>query len=560
MPARGRISYEMLGIASVLSHGQYKVPIYQRSYAWEDGEIDDFWADLRHALDNREEDYFLGTLVLTPSDDPHRITVIDGQQRLATTSLLLAAIRDIWKEWGETDQADDIHAKYLSVFDRRAREYEPRLTLNEDDDDYYRELVVAKGSPSEARDSHYRMLAARKALGEALTSDLDSHGKRAQDRLISWLDFLDHNASVITVTVPTEADAFVIFETLNDRGAQLTIGDLLKNYLFMRSGNRLDAAKTSWIQALAALDVSAENDIFVTFLRHHWSSMFGAVRERELYEKIKEEITTPAQAVRYAKELAQAAQLYAALQSPSHEYWLTRGFTSTTKANIETLLKLELEQNRPLLLAVMAHFSKPELRKTLQALVRWSVRGLIVGGIGGGRTERAYCEAAMKVRSGAIKTTVKLLKELLPIVPDDKSFEDSFRRARQTKARISRYLLLALERQEQGETEAELVPNSNEDEVNLEHILPRNAEPKDWLDFAPEEIPVWSQRIGNHCLLKKSENGAIGNQSWPVKEPVLTHSSLVLTQTAAKAKKWDKDAIDRRQKKLAKLAVETWPR
>jgi hypothetical protein len=208
----------------------------------------------------------------------------------------------------------------------------------------------------------------------------------------------------------------------------------------------------------------------------------------------------------------------------------------------------------------MQHFSIKEQRTTLKALVSWSVRGLVVGGIGGGQTERAYCAAAVKVQSGKIKDTKALLGELSSIVPDDDDFEDAFSRARQTKPRIARYIQLAIERTNQGEAEPELVPNANSDEVSLEHILPRTPKQGEWPDFATEEVSQWTNRLGNHTLLKKTHNGAIGSQPWTVKQPILAMSSLPLTKDAAKATTWDKAAINKRQKMLAKLAVKTWAR
>lgn len=560
MPEKGRLDYDLIGIADALSRHEYRVPTYQRSYAWADAEILDFWDDLRQSLDAEEPDYFLGTLVLTPHEDGRRITIIDGQQRLATTSLMLAALRRVWLEREEPEQAGDIFSNYLSVFDRRAKIREPRLMLNDEDDQFFRELVVEDKSPTPERESHERLSEALFLFQEKLDADARAHGNKSGERLIRWTEFLDKQATAITVTVPTEADAFVIFETLNDRGAPLTIGDLLKNYLFMRAGDRLDSVRTNWIQALNELDISAENEVFVTFLRHHWSSMFGAVRERDLYSGIKEEIRSANQAVRYAKQLTKAAKLYAALLSPSDDYWTGRHFGTSVRNNVATLLTLELEQNRPLLLAVMEEFSNSELKRTLKALVSWSVRGIVVGGIGGGRTERAYCEAAVAVRAKKIKTTEQLLKQLSPIVPEDDDFKDAFGRARQTKSAIARYLLLALERSKVGDPEPELVPNADEEEVNLEHILPRRAKRADWPQFREEEVGTWSQRIGNQCLLKKSENAKIGNKSWPVKKPILASSSLRLTKTAARVEDWNMDEIANRQRRLAKEAVKTWPR
>jgi hypothetical protein len=75
---------------------------------------------------------------------------------------------------------------------------------------------------------------------------------------------------------------------------------------------------------------------------------------------------------------------------------------------------------------------------------------------------------------------------------------------------------------------------------------PRNAKPAEWPSFAVEELGTWAHRLGNHCLLKKSENGAIGNKPWTAKKPVLARSSLKLTSEAGASVNWDKEAIAKR--------------
>jgi hypothetical protein len=207
----------------------------------------------------------------------------------------------------------------------------------------------------------------------------------------------------------------------------------------------------------------------------------------------------------------------------------------------------------------MQHFTTPELKKLLKAMVGWSVRGLIVGGIGGGSTEKAYSDAALKVRSGSVKTADELLTELTAIIPEDEDFKSSFERARITKNRIARYLLIALEREKKGEKEPELVPNADESEVNLEHILPRNPTAADWPQFNENEIDTWAYRIGNVALLAAGPNGKIGNKPWAVKKPVLEASELELTKQAGEYADWNQESIGKRQEELAALAV-TWPR
>ena len=185
---------------------------------------------------------------------------------------------------------------------------------------------------------------------------------------------------------------------------------------------------------------------------------------------------------------------------------------------------------------------------------------MIVGGIGGGTAEKAYCGAAVKIRRGGIKTTVELLVELSPIVPSDSDFEEALAVARVPKANLARYYLIALENGNQGQKEPEFVPNSNEDQVNLEHILPKRASAADWGGpFNADERRDYVHRLGNMALLQKGPNGRIGNKAFSVKKPILTQSAFALTADVGTQADWTKTTIRYRQATLAQLAVKVWP-
>ena len=213
-----------------------------------------------------------------------------------------------------------------------------------------------------------------------------------------------------------------------------------------------------------------------------------------------------------------------------------------------------------MLLAVVQHFTRAEVKRALRATVAWSVRGLIVGGLGGGTMEKAYSRAAVKIRSGEIKTADELGDELIKIMPSDSEFHAAFATARVTKMSLSRYYLNALERARIGQSEPELVPNTDEDQVNLEHVLPRKPTQSQWPEFTVEEVADWANRLGNHVLLKKTENARIGNKAFSDKAPVLARSSLMLTREAGEEASWTKQAIAARQSTLADFAVQVWPR
>ncbi|MBM3498440.1 MAG: DUF262 domain-containing protein [Armatimonadetes bacterium] len=94
MPStKGKIIFEHEGIGGVPAHNTLHVPLNQREYSWEEEHVRELFDDLDHAMEAGQASYFLGTIVFTTGDGG--ITeVSDGQQRLATTTILLAAIRD----------------------------------------------------------------------------------------------------------------------------------------------------------------------------------------------------------------------------------------------------------------------------------------------------------------------------------------------------------------------------------------------------------------------------------------------------------------------------------
>ncbi len=118
------------GIAHVLADNRLSVPRYQRSYAWETKNITDLFNDLADAIRQNVKDYFLGSIVVTGTLKD-RLEVVDGQQRLATTSILLAAIRDYFYINGDRDRAEDISSSFLMHRNLRDQEKVPKLFLND---------------------------------------------------------------------------------------------------------------------------------------------------------------------------------------------------------------------------------------------------------------------------------------------------------------------------------------------------------------------------------------------------------------------------------------------
>jgi hypothetical protein len=113
---------------------------------------------------------------------------------------------------------------------------------------------VVLAEPVEPTNFSQRLLAqAYSYLQDRVTEFVSTHGTDWRSKLNELVDWLDTSAQIVAIDVATEADAFLIFETLNDRGADLTVADLLKNYLFSQAETRLDEVRDNWIGTLANL-------------------------------------------------------------------------------------------------------------------------------------------------------------------------------------------------------------------------------------------------------------------------------------------------------------------
>lgn len=553
-----KIDLESVGHA--LSDNVLEVPLYQRSYAWEEAHVLDLYQDVTSALSAKEKNYFIGSIVVTKGSD-QALEVVDGQQRLASVAILVGAMRDwFFHEAGDKDRAVQLEQKYLVTLDFRTQERKGRLRLNEVDHDFFHKRILSPpDSPDRSepatKESHRRLERAA-TLAKKHVQHWVGTSNDPTARLVELKEYLDEQVRVIWVRVPDDANAFVIFETLNDRGLELAISDLLKNFLFRAAEERLSEVKQCWVTMLATLDAVQDEGIVVEFIRHLWSSRSGATREKDLYASIKKATNSKQRALDFAKELAAGAKLYAAILNTDHAVWQRYG--ATAKAHMATMNTLGMVQIRPLLLAILSSLAEKEVREALRLMVSWGVRLLVTGGVGGGTMEKHYADAATSIRAGKIKTAKQLSSELASVLPRDKEFEAAFAVAKVSKAALARYYLQVLERQHGGEKQPELVPNTNQEEVNLEHILPRNPG-SSWTGFSDDEAAAYVTRLGNLALLSVARNGALGNQAFTTKKPTLAASEYALTKAAGAARTWGPKQIDERQKKLAALAVKAWP-
>jgi len=556
-------TFEYKGIGSVFKLGRLQVQLNQREYSWEDKQISELLQDFTTAVKSKKETYFLGTIVQSRGqvDIPE---IIDGQQRLATISILIAAIRNYFLKKGDNDMKNSIETEFLLTYDRVKKENVPKLTLNIDDNEYFRCRIVQSNQNGikATKDSHRRIdFAAKKAEDKVQDIIKGLNERNAVDLLNDWLEFVDKKATVILLTVPDELNAFMMFETLNDRGLKTTQADLLKNYLLREAEDRLKEAQQKWAKMMSTLETLGIEEITMTYLRHSVIAQFGPTREKEIFSKIQSKVSGRTHTIIFVDKLAEYADSYAAILTPTHQKW--NAYTQKTKDALTVLTDLRVQQIRPLMLAVAQHFDKDETEKAFRSFIFWTVRFLISGGMRGGQLEEAYGHRANDIVEGRIKSTKELLDALVPILPSDAEFETAFSTARVSQSYLARYYLRAIEAYlREGEGEPELQPVKDTDVINLEHILPQEPS-TNWPHIKEETAAAFTNRIGNLTIMKSKVNKDFGNEPFQVKRAELIKSQLLLnkyiSETTSVTSKWTPEDIENRQKKLAEMAVKTWP-
>ena len=282
------IEIEQVGVGDVLKRYRLRVPPNQRDYAWDVPEVSNLLEDVTFAIATNEPQHFLGSLV-TIKRPNNVLEVTDGQQRLATTALILAAMRNIVGD--QHLNLTKLIDGFLSSIDTNTLEERPNLSLNIADTAVFHSLIIH----GEVGDGFVKNRVSHKLLKQAY--DLSkAHMKKVIAPLPQnekwtifqgWINYFQYKTKAILLIVSSEANSFRMFETLNDRGLKVSQSDLIKNYVFGQSGDRIETAQTSWSSMKGVLESLDDEDIMMNFIRHSLIVTEGFLQQKNIYDKIQ---------------------------------------------------------------------------------------------------------------------------------------------------------------------------------------------------------------------------------------------------------------------------------
>lgn len=530
------------------SPSQYVIPVFQRNYRWERPQWEKFWESLVEIRQpEKTGNHFMGFLVFVPGlaqpGQNIRFHLIDGQQRLTTSSLLLVALRNVARRLGQGELAKEIH-DYLLVHPLKKGEAHYRLLPKAHDQAAWLALVDAK-SPIPGRMANALAYFEQRVAG--LADDAD-------DELRTLFDVVCQRLEFMCATLESE-NAYNIFKGLNSTGIPLGPSDLIRNFVFMHvKPDEQDAFDREHWAPLEALfgDAGGRLDeaAFSRFFRDVLMSDGRYVQPKDTFATFE---------ARHEATGFVPAELADALLADARRYAVISGQENDADAGVTHALQglnlLESSTTYPLLLALVRRRDEGVIDSAALARCIQMLRGFILRRFVCGESSRGYGQMFVRALARDAGDPVAVLEQYLLERgwPDDHRFVEAFVQFPLYQRGYAREVLETLERARGHKEQADLGA------AQIEHILPQTLR-AEWVQALGQDAErvhaEWLHRPGNLTL--SAYNQEVGNQPFPVKRERFRQSNIVLTREIADAPAWDAEVIRARGMALGKAAAAIW--
>ncbi len=539
-----------VSLRTVLSN-EMSVPDYQRDYAWADDEALDFYQDLMGFTRSGDQDYLFGQFIFYESGGIRYI--IDGQQRIVTSTIFLSIVRNIVNGL-DIDRSDDEYTMFSSTILNSigSESVGYKLTLNGNGKVYFRDHIQKRDS-APTNGGRYRSTKNMKSVWDTLNERIRQEIEYCSDdasrfRLLSKMTRSLMDGFRISMIVTDDlAQAYTIFETLNSRGRDLEAGDLLKNFFFQSCPNDADILSERWTRMDTDLDEA--NTSTTQCIRCLWNSQHNFVRERGLYREVSKNLKDSGDIQSFVDTLFRLYPYYVDLCDPER----ATNFDESVCRIIRGLNTLNTRLYRPLIMACIRMGedtdSVESLMESVESLI---MRNIIIGPDKPNKYEGKFAEWAREVTGG---TSVEEIRgRIVSLTISDDVFEAFFDKFT-VKEKFARYILSEIYNHENG---GEMHINDDSREVNVEHIMPKSA--TKW-DVAEEVHDEYLHYLGNQTLLLSSDNTSASNNDFETKREVYRRSKLRQNNVyLADLSEWGPDQIKGRQRHLFEISKKRWPK
>ncbi|HEY3062195.1 MAG TPA: DUF262 domain-containing protein [Chloroflexota bacterium] len=541
---------EEMRLAPLLSgHKQFVVPYFQRVYSWRSQQWNTLFDDILELYElGAGHTHFLGSMVLLAEGAGEARTptlVIDGQQRLVTLSLFMAAIRDSARNV-DPGFADELHKTYLVNPDADDEQQLKVLCTQQDRPAFATVVQHAKEPPPSPIRDAYRTF--REALDKHLQHGFD---------LEQLVKILVTQLSFVAITLDAEDNPYRIFESLNAKGMPLTQGDLLRNYFFMRLP---PAEHERWYNTVWWPMQRRLGERFDAFMRDFLLKDGDAVRPDEVYQEWRKRLgpldEDDIRAILH--ELAAWSLEYDQILHPERETdagvrqqlsWLT-AWSRTLQQSIDPLLmRIHSDYRKTTLSAAQAQqiftaLSSFLVRRAFASTPAIEENQLLIG---------LYNDAASDADA-----FVQALSRPQVGWPSDADFAEGVLRYPLYFGSHPDRRKLILQALEDSFTHRMPIRYEQIELQLITPLLPR----ADWLaEVGVGENEYWKVigTLGNLTWVPKGRMPDLGVPERKKELLRMTRYGLELVRDFAQVERWSAQEIEARSKRLAERALEIWP-
>ncbi|MBQ7263573.1 MAG: DUF262 domain-containing protein [Synergistaceae bacterium] len=553
---------------------RFIIPVYQRKYAWKEDDCRQLWDDLKKVIDEGRERHFFGSIVATCEkhdgwDDHH---IIDGQQRLTTVSLLLLAIRDLVRARPDVSEkgdelAEEIQENFLiPKWTKKGATAKDKVKLHliESDQAALEELVFGSRRDHDRRSA----LMINYDLFRNKLDELPDDGPSVDD-IYAAIEKLE----VVLITLGTNDEPQLIFESLNSTGQGLKEGDKIRNFVLM--GLSPAEQRVFYDDYWAKIEKCAEGD--VSSLVRAWLSIEqGAVPNiAKVYREFKDHVAGSS-IEEILKDLLRYARLYEKLltcKSGLGERELD--------ACMYRMKRLDITVTRPFLMEVLRRAEDKELStKDVLDIFRITETYLfrrLICNVPSNALNKIFVGLDGEIsRYGGpdARYVDKLIYALISRneagagsgrFPDDDEFLTAFAKKElpQVNSKYRAYLFERLENHGTVETK-DVYRHLDDHDYTIEHIMPQRLTAA-WREELGEDYKAiheeWLHRLANLTLT--GYNSRLSNMSFKEKRDAPTFgyqaSGLRMNQKIAAKDRWGLPELEERSAELVARAKEIWP-
>ena len=576
------------------SETYYEVPNFQRPYAWQTGNANEFLADLEDSVAKHKNHYF-GTVVLVEDTaSAYSVAIIDGQQRVTTSLLMVTAIYHLVKKDPSLIENPEttpelIRDRYL--FNANIDKNKVKLRTVTTDNQILQHIFDKDGEESrlEPREKMSNIFQVYSTFRKYLSS------RKGLDRYIDGLRLFE----VISITLNSNDDnPQRVFESINSTGKPLTDGDKIRNFALMLSNDKLrnHVYENYWSIIEESL-VDANKDNITDFFRSYIMSKRQAiVRLDAVYPEFKKQFDKQ---VGEQQEAEKIDAFYTDIVESLGFYKLlklndTDGFGSEYKGISETIFKmryLQIDLYIPFAMNVLRHHAKGSLSdqqlEDVFKLIEIYFSRRIVSGIATTSVDRFLASVHKDIlsyqKNDPDADYVEVLRYILlnrigqTRTPDDAEYENAIR-TREAYYQRNSFLIYVLTAIEGSTKEAVHTLHQISDgklKLSIEHVMPQTLANKDWQTMLGDDyerihreylhtlanltLTGYNSEYSNRSYADKMQLTIKDKKTGEVQNVGFADSKLPINEWIAKHEVWNEDTIKERQGWWVKRLKNTWP-